>query len=294
MCGRLGVFPHEATNSDVLPVGELLVVSTSNGLNEGHTLVPSPRAPSLIAVDKRSGEVVWRAIGAGEHVLHGQWSSPVAANVNGRMQVLFGGGDGWLRAYDAASGREIWRFDGNPKDARWRPRPGDLSRSFILASPVFAGGRVFIAMGQSPGHGNGPSVVHAISPNGQGDVTESRLLWTSREVGRVAGTPVEKDGLLYVGDVGGFVYCLDAETGALFWKHDTFAAIWACLLLAGDRLYVGNEDGVVTVLRAGRRKEVLAQIEMNAPLYSRPALIGDALYLATANRLYLIAAQPGS
>jgi outer membrane protein assembly factor BamB len=294
MCGRLGVFPHEATNSDVLPVGELLVVSTSNGLNEGHTLVPSPRAPSLIAVDKRSGEVVWRAIGAGEHVLHGQWSSPVAANVNGRMQVLFGGGDGWLRAYDAASGREIWRFDGNPKDARWRPRPGDLSRSFILASPVFAGGRVFIAMGQSPGHGNGPSVVHAISPNGQGDVTESRLLWTSREVGRVAGTPVEKDGLLYVGDVGGFVYCLDAETGALVCKHDTFAAIWACLLLAGDRLYVGNEDGVVTVLRAGRRKEVLAQIEMNAPLYSRPALIGDALYLATANRLYLIAAQPGS
>jgi hypothetical protein len=35
-------------------------------------------------------------------VLHGQWSSPVAANVNGRLQVLFGGGDGWLRAYDAS------------------------------------------------------------------------------------------------------------------------------------------------------------------------------------------------
>jgi hypothetical protein len=65
MCGRLGVFPHEATNSEVLPVGDLLMVSTSNGQNEGHTRVPSPRAPSLIAVDKRSGEVVWRAIGAG-------------------------------------------------------------------------------------------------------------------------------------------------------------------------------------------------------------------------------------
>ena len=63
MCGRLGVFPHEATNSEVLPVGDLLMVSTSNGQNEGHTRVPSPRAPSLIAVDKRSGEVVWRAIG---------------------------------------------------------------------------------------------------------------------------------------------------------------------------------------------------------------------------------------
>jgi outer membrane protein assembly factor BamB len=199
-CGRLGVFPHEATNSEVLPLGDLLMVSTSNGQNEGHTLVPSPRAPSLIAVDKHSGEVVWRAIGAGEHVLHGQWSSPVAANVNGRMQVLFGGGDGWLRAYDAASGHEIWRFDGNPKDARWLPRPGVLSRSFILASPVFANGLVFVAMGQSPGHGNGPSFIHAIS-------------------------------------------------------------------------------------------QLLGQIEMDAALYSPPALVGDALYLATANRLYLIAAK---
>jgi outer membrane protein assembly factor BamB len=146
-------------------------------------------------------------------------------------------------------------------------------------------------MGQSPAHGNGPSLIHAINPNGQGDVTESRLLWTSRDVGRVAGTPIAMDGLLYVGDVGGTVYCLDAATGATVWKHDTLGAIWGCLLLAGDRLYVGNEEGTMTVLRAGRQKEVLAEIEMDAPLYSRPALIGDSLYLATANRLYLIAAK---
>ena len=288
----LGVFPHEACNSDVLPLGDLLMVGTSNGQNEGHSGVPSPFAPSLIAVNKHSGAVVWRAIGPGDRVLHGNWSSPVAANVNGRMQVLFGGGDGWLRAYDAASGQEIWRFDGNPKDARFFPRPGVLSRSSIIASPVFADGRVFIAMGHSPGHGNGPSLIHAISPNGQGDVTKSGLLWTSREVGRVVGTPIVKDGLLYVGDLGGTVHCLDAATGAHLWKHETNDAIWGCLVLAGDRLYVGNAEGLMTVLRAGRRKELLAQIEMDAPLYSRPAVIGDALYLATASRLYLIAARP--
>ncbi len=292
MCSRLGVFLHEASNSEVLAVGDLLMVSTSNGQNEGHLRAPSPRAPSLIAVDKRSGEVIWRAVGAGAQVLHGQWSSPVAANVSGRMLVLFGGGDGWLRAYDAASGHEVWRFDGNPKDARWLPRPGVLSRSSIIASPVFADGRVFIAMGQSPGHGNGPSLIHAISPNGQGDVTRSRLLWTSREVGRVVGTPVVKDGLLYVADMGGTIHCLDAATGALVWKHETDEEIWGCLLLAGDRLYVGSIDGNMAVLRAGRQKELLAQIEMDAALYSRPTLVGDAIYLATARRLYLIAAQP--
>jgi HEAT repeat protein/outer membrane protein assembly factor BamB len=292
MCARLGVFAHEASNSEVLPLGDLLMVSTSNGQNEGHMRVPSPRAPSLIAVNRHSGEVVWRAIGAGDKVLHGQWSSPVAANVNGRTQVLFGGGDGWLRAYDAASGHEVWRFDGNPKDARWLPRPRVLSRGSIIASPVLAEGRVFIAMGQSPGHGNGPSFIHAISPNGQGDVTTSRLLWTSRDVGRVVGTPIVKDGLLYVGDLGGTIHCLDAATGAHVWKHETHEAIWGSFLLAGERLYAGNVEGTMTVLRAGRRKEVLATIEMDEPLYSRPAAVGDALYLATANRLFLIAARP--
>ena len=92
-----------------------------------------------------------------------------------------------------------------------------------------------------PAHGNGPSFVHAISPDGLGDVTGSRLLWTSREVGRVVGTPIARDGLLYVGDLGGTIHCLDAATGAHVWKHETHEAIWGSLLLAGDRLYVGND-----------------------------------------------------
>ena len=170
-------------------------------------------------------------------------------------------------------------------------RDQEFSRGAIMASPVYDDGRVFVAMGQSPGHGNGPSLIHAISPNGQGDVTESRLLWTSREVGRVVGTPVAKDGLLYVGDLGGTVHCLDAATGAHIWKHETNEAIWGSLLLAGDRLSVGNVDGRMTVLRAGRQMRLLGQIEMDAPIYSPPALLGDALYLATAKRLYLIAAR---
>jgi outer membrane protein assembly factor BamB/HEAT repeat protein len=291
MGGRLGVFPHEASNSDVVAIGDLLIVATSNGRNEGHTRVPSPRAPSVIAVDKHSGDVVWRAVGPGANVLHGQWSSPAIADVNGRPQVLFGGGDGWLRAYDASSGRELWRFDGNPPEAKWLPRPGVFSRSSIVATPVHGDGRVFIAMGQDPSHGNGPSVLHAVSPNGQGDVTNTRRLWSYRGIGRVVGTPVLKDGLLYVGDLGGVVHCLDAATGAVVWTHQTEAPVWGCLLATHDRLYVGNTDGVLHVLRTGRRKKALARIEMDAPLYSRPALAGDALYLATAGRLYVIKAR---
>jgi outer membrane protein assembly factor BamB len=108
----------------------------------------------------------------------------------------------------------------------------------------------------------------------------------------VVGTPIVKDGLLYVGDLGGALSCFDAATGALVWKHETDGPIWGSLLLAGDRVYVGNLNGLMTVLRAGRRKEVLAEIEMDSSLYARPALVGDSLYLATARRLYLITAKP--
>jgi outer membrane protein assembly factor BamB len=209
--------------------------------------------------------------------------------VNGRTQVLFGGGDGWLRAYDAGSGRELWRFDGNPKDAVWRPRPGVRTRSPIVASPVYDGeGRVFIAMGEDPSHGNGPSLLHAVSPNGQGDVTDTRRLWTCSQIGRVVATPIVDNGLLYVADLGGTVYCIDAATGDVLWRHETHGAIWGCLLLAGQRLYAGNVEGTMTVLRAGRQEGLLAEIEMGEPLYSRPALVGDAMYLASARRLYLI------
>ena len=90
---------------------------------------------------------------------------------------------------------------------------------------------------------------------------------------------------------GLMVHCLDASTGAHLWKHETYDAIWGSLLLAGDRLYAGNAGGLMTVLRAGRGKELLAQIEMDAPLSSRPAVVGEALYLATASRLYRIATK---
>ena len=44
-------------------------------------------------------------------------------------------------------------------------------------------------------------------------------------------------------------------------------------------------------IQGGPVRRQLAQIEMDAPLYSPPALVGDALYLATANRFYFIAVK---
>lgn len=42
----------------------------------------------------------------------------------------------------------------------------------------------------------------------------------------MVGTPIVKDGLLYVGDLGGTLHCLDAATDAHLWKHETNDSIW--------------------------------------------------------------------
>jgi HEAT repeat protein/outer membrane protein assembly factor BamB len=288
---NLGVYPHEAPNCCVVGIGDLLMLCTGNGVDTTHTGIPAPRAPSFVGVNKRTGKVVWQVVGPSPRVLHGQWSSPSVARVGDKTLVFFGGGDGWLYALDALTGREQWRFDGNPKAAVRRPS-GDVagvpSRNSIIACPLFHAGRVYLVMGQDPTHGDGAGHLYAIAADGSGDITSTGLVWEYPYLHRSICTPIIHDGLIYVGDNYGQVHCVDLETGKRVWAHDQMARIWGCMVLAGDRLYVGDEGGAMVVYWAGRKKEILAKIEMPAPLYSSPAVAGDTLFLATSQWLYAI------
>ena len=51
--------------------------------------------------------------------MHGQWSHPVVRGRPGAAGDLHGQGDGWLRGFDPATGKLLWKFDGNPKDAMY-------------------------------------------------------------------------------------------------------------------------------------------------------------------------------
>src|ERR1019366_10212912 len=142
MIGKLGVFPHNISDCSPLLVGDNLWVVTSNGVNEDHINVPAPKAPSFIKVDKANGNVLWQdneptasllvvqkgnlnqqaffkaLVNRGELIQHGQWANASYAVVKGQPQVLFPGGDGWIRAFDP-QGKLIWKFDCNPKDAKY-------------------------------------------------------------------------------------------------------------------------------------------------------------------------------
>ncbi len=302
MMDELGVFPHNASNSSPLIVGDLVYVCTSNGQDWTHVNIPSPLSPSYIALNKNTGEFAGEDdAGIGAKIFHGQWASPSAGQVKGKWQVFAGGGDGILyaldsepkKAEDSSFLRKVWWFDANPPEYKVRDGkpikyPAAEGPSEINATPVFYKNRVYVATGQDPEHGEGIGRLVCVDATKTGDITNGGLLWEYRGIHRSISTvSIDPDtGLLFVGDFSGFVHCLDAETGKLVWTHDMKAHMWGSTLVADGKVYVGDEDGDFVVLSATREKKVLSETNLNAPVYATPVIANGVIYVASNSHLY--------
>jgi outer membrane protein assembly factor BamB len=285
MMEELGVFPHNLANSSPVVWGNLIYISTSNGQDESHVNIPSPRAPAIIAVDKKTGKVAWEDAKPGDKILHGQWASLTVAELGGVLQVIHPQGDGWVRAYEALTGKLLWEFDTNPKDSVW-PK----TRNELISTPVAWGGLVYLANGQDPEHGEGVGHLYAIDPTKRGDITQSGRVWHYDKIRRSISTAAIQDGIVYYADFSGFLHALDARTGQVHWTHDLLAAIWASPLVADGKVYLGDEDGDVVVLQAGKEKKVLAEMNLGSSVYSTAVAANGTLYLANRNQLFALAA----
>jgi outer membrane protein assembly factor BamB len=318
MGDELGVFPHNLATSSPLIHGDNIYLLTSNGVDEAHLEVPSPRAPCFLCVNKNTGEVVWEAGQPGDAVLHGQWGSPSVGIVNGKAQVYFPGGDGWLYAHDAETGEEIWKFDLNPKETKWELGGAGL-RNSVIATPVFYENSVILAVGQDPEHGEGVGHLWRVDATKTGDVSaelgeiqtkgkpnpNSGVIWhyggtkaDSDEAvfRRTMSTVAIKDGLLFAADLSGFVHCIDFKTGARKWEHDLLSGVWGSTVIVDGKVFLGNEDGTLTVFKAsGEKAEVLAEISTTnySAIYSTPTFANGKLFLSDRARIYCIDVQAG-
>lgn len=289
MIRELGVFPHNLATCSPVMLGDTVFVITSNGVDEGHVDLPAPNAPSFLAVDKKSGKVLWHRKDPGRGILHGQWSAPAIATVDGRAQVIFPGGDGWLRAFTPDKGEPIWQFDCNPKDAKYI-LGGRGTRNEIIATPVVYDNKVYVAVGQDPEHGEGIGHQYAIDITKTGDVTESGKVWHfgNKDFGRTIATNSVKDDLCYAVDLGGYFNCLDAQTGKLYWKHDLMSAVWGSPYTVDGKVYIGDEDGDVAIFKHGRTAELIREINMGDSVYTTPVASNGVLYIVTRSKLYAL------
>jgi outer membrane protein assembly factor BamB len=297
MMDELGVFPHNASNCSVLIVDDILYACTSNGQDWTHSNIPSPNSPSFIALNKKTGEFLGEDDAhISQRIFHGQWSSPSTGTVNGKKLVFFGGGDGWCYAFDAKPVKEaeggflktVWKFDCNPPERKKFKYPAPEGASEINATPVFYKNRIYVAVGQDPEHGEGVGILTCIDATRTGDITRTATLWTYDKIHRSIST-VSIDpttGLLFVGDFSGFVHCLDAETGKVYWVYDMKAHMWSSTLVADGKLYVGDEDGDLVVMAASKEKKVLSETNLGTPVYSTPIVANGAIYIASNTHLY--------
>jgi outer membrane protein assembly factor BamB len=176
MIGQLNVFPHNLAVCSPLIVGDVLFVVTANGVDEGHINIPSPAAPSFLALDKNTGKVLWsdnspskqlvearkgskevdikKLVNSGRLLMHGQWSNPVYAEPNGKPMVVFPGGDGWIYAFEPKSGELLWKFDCNPKKSVY-VLGGEGTRNDFVSTPVVWENKLYIGVGQDPEHKKG-------------------------------------------------------------------------------------------------------------------------------------------
>ena len=293
MIGELDVFPHNLAAGSPIVVDGMLFTVTGNGVDEGHINIPSPRAPSFIALDAESGKLLWENAAPGNKILHGTWSNPAYGTIADRTQVIFPGGDGWLYAFEPKTGKLIWKFDMNPKDSVWE-LGGRGTRNNVISTPVIHDDVVYIGVGQDPEHGEGVGNFWAIQPKDLvGDITEKSVLWHvgGEEFGRTMSTAAIHDGLLYIADLSGFVYCFDAKTGQQHWKYDAFAAIWGSPFYVDGKVYIGDEDGDIAVLKAGKKMELLAEMNLGAAVYTTPLVAEGVMYIVT--RTTLVAIEDG-
>ena len=287
---ELDVFPHNLAVSSPIIVGDLIFITTGNGVDEGHINVPSPLAPSFIAINKKTGELAWENADPGEKILHGTWSNPSYAEVQGRGQVIMPGGDGWVYSFKPEDGTLLWKFDANPKDSVWR-LGGSGTRNNIISMGVIYDDKVYIGVGQDPEHGEGPAHFYAIDATKSGDITESGLVWTrgGEDFNRTISTAAIHDGIVYIADLSGFLYALDAQTGEHHWTYDAFAAVWGSAFVADGKVYLGDEDGDVAVLKAGKELQVLGEHNIGSAIYTTPVAHDGTLFILGRNRLFAIA-----
>jgi outer membrane protein assembly factor BamB len=289
MMEEVGTLPHNLANSSPVIYGDLLYVSTSNGQDESHVNIPAPKAPAIIAINKTTGKLVWEDNSPGDRILHGQWSTPSVGKIAGVDMVVMGQGDGWVRGYEALTGKKLWEFDANPKDSVW-PK----TRNEIISTPVIYEDRIYLANGQDPEHGEGVGHMYCIDATKRGDITRTGLVWQYDKIHRSISTPAIRDGLVYEADFSGYLHCLDAKTGQVYWTHDMFAAVWGSPLLVDGRLYLGDEDGDVVVMQAGKEKKVLAEMNMGSSVYSTPVPANGVLFITNRNQLFALSANAAS
>jgi outer membrane protein assembly factor BamB len=235
----------------------------------------------LYALDVRTGKPIWKVAGSGKMYTH-----PLVLS----DRVIVGDAGGWVRAFAAADGKELWKVQlagairgGASADERniyvasqggevaaltsagkkvWRQivrRPawnhqGPDQPIEVYSPPIVDKDALYVPFARDTYYTDQPAVLAL-------DKKSGKVKWRAKgpgDWGNVRSTPALVAGtLLWAEPYSGDVTALDTTTGRMAWRFtvgDCYFPAWASPAVAGDLAYVPRLDGTVQAMRASSGK----------------------------------------
>ena len=229
--------------------------------------------PFVVALNKASGEIVWKTPRKVEVSRTFSFTTPVAFKIAGKTQII-SPGSGAVIAYDPGDGSEIWRV-------------GYDQGYSVVPRPVYdeALGMVYVCTG----FGRAKLLGIKVDADSHGDVTKTHLKW---EVGKAIpkeSSPILVDGLLYLNDDKGVASCFDAATGEVHWQERIASGSYSTSpTYAGGHIFFQNDAGLTTVVAPGRELKIVGENDLGEKAMASFAVIDGAIFIRTEQHLWRI------
>jgi len=228
----------------------------------------------LMRINRTSGKTIWKVERPTTAIRESPdaYTTPALLVYGKTTEIVITGAD-CVTGHDPATGKELWRANGlNPDNNPFHR---------IVASPIIFNDIIYAPARVRP--------LLAFKAGGRGDISTSHLLWSTAN-GPDVPTPVTDGKYFYIVNDRGIMWCLDAKTGTEIYgqqrlKPGTYSG---SLVLADDKLYITNEEGLTTVIKAGPKFEVIAENPLNDYCLSSPAISDGQIFIRTATNLYCI------
>jgi len=221
----------------------------------------------VVALSRADGHTVWKTKC---ETPTQSYSAPLIREMAGRFQMVTPGNKA-VTSYDPRTGKMLWVVDGLADDS--------------VITPVYhEKAKLVLSCTSWPN-----KVLMAIQPDGEGNVTSSKVAWKTTEGAPYVPSPIAVgDWFLTSSFVGKAAYCYEAASGEILWK-EPIGLHHASPVTANGLVYFLNDDGVMHVLKAGPKFELVARNELGEKTYASPALSGNQVFLRGFKNLYCIA-----
>jgi outer membrane protein assembly factor BamB len=233
---------HGGRTMSPLVDGDLVIVSSA--ISSWGT--QANRAQRFVALDKRTGDIVWSAAPGGRPY-DTAYPLPIIATINDMRLYITGNGDGGFQAIKPQTGERVWNFT--------------ASKRAINTGAVVKGNTVIVSHGDENLDSGELGMIGAIDGSQTGDIKQTK--WAVKGMQFGFSSPVIDGDRLYQIENGSRMRAFDIATGRELWKQDLGTVQKAPPVLADGKIYVGTESGKFFILRPGPDKaEVLSVVEL--------------------------------